>query len=514
MPSEPNGSERMQRLHPISLLFTIGGAARNLLFPALFVLFMSRGRDYEAWYLVLFLPAVAGYLVRYLSYRYRLGRDDLVIREGILSRNVRHIPYARIQNINLVQNPLHRWFGVAEVRLETASGGKPEAVMRVLALDAVDELRGRVFRGRDLAADRQQADDGEPLAVSVERPQAQGHTLLSLSLGDLVVYGLISNRGLVVVAAALGLLSQSGFFESRFEQWLKRLSETTALPDVGSLQGRAMTIAVLAVLGLVAAVIVMRVLSVLWAIYKLYGFRLRRLGDDLRVEYGLWTRVSATIPRHRIQLLSVHASRLHRLFGRASVYAETAGGGGEEGERGRAQDRLWLAPVIRGEQVAALVAEVLPEIELDSVEWRPVEPRAQRRLAVRGLVVLLLVTGAAAGILRWWSLVLLPLGLPFVLLHARRWVASAGWAVTNSVVLFRSGWWGRRWSAVRFGKIQVVSLIRSPFDRRHRMATVAVDTAGAGRIGHRVAVPFLGETVARGIHDRLYAEAGRTTFHW
>ena len=80
--------------------------------------------------MLFFVPAVVGALIKYWSYRYRLDKDELVIREGIVFRNERHIPYTRIQNIDCVQNPLHRLLRVSEVRLETAGGEKPEAILR------------------------------------------------------------------------------------------------------------------------------------------------------------------------------------------------------------------------------------------------------------------------------------------------------------------------------------------------------------------------------------------------
>ena len=55
-----------------------------------------------------------------------------MIRSGILFRNVRHLPYARIQNLDAVQNVFHRAFGMADVRVGTGGGAEPEARMSVL----------------------------------------------------------------------------------------------------------------------------------------------------------------------------------------------------------------------------------------------------------------------------------------------------------------------------------------------------------------------------------------------
>ncbi|NIM63564.1 MAG: PH domain-containing protein, partial [Acidobacteria bacterium] len=125
------------------------------------------------------------------------GDEEMMVREGILTRNERHIPYARIQNINLVQNPFHRLLRVAEVHVETASGTKPEAIIRVLSLDAVAAIRERVFKDRA---------EGE--TVSVEGREESAQRLLELSTRDLLLLGLISNRGMVVIAAVMGVIWQ------------------------------------------------------------------------------------------------------------------------------------------------------------------------------------------------------------------------------------------------------------------------------------------------------------------
>ena len=104
----PSSSEELQRLHPASLVFTVGAAAKGLLLPGMAVLFASRGSNYEIWLMAMFVPAVIAALVKYFTYTYRLGSEEMVIREGVLTRNERHIPYGRVQNIDLIQNPFHR----------------------------------------------------------------------------------------------------------------------------------------------------------------------------------------------------------------------------------------------------------------------------------------------------------------------------------------------------------------------------------------------------------------------
>jgi len=134
---EARDPQAFSRLHPLSFIFRVGRSIRSLLLPGLLFLLLSRGSQTELWLMILFIPSIAFDVIAYLAVRYRLADEELIVREGVITRTVRHIPFARIQNVDVVQNPLHRLFGVAEVRVETASGAEPEAVLRVLSLDVV-----------------------------------------------------------------------------------------------------------------------------------------------------------------------------------------------------------------------------------------------------------------------------------------------------------------------------------------------------------------------------------------
>src|SRR5690606_8145648 len=112
----------------------------------------SGGNAYEWWALVGVAVLAVGSVVHYFTYRYRVEERSLVVRSGLLQRHLREIPFARIQNVALHQTPLHRVFGVAEVRLESAGGHKPEAQMKVLQLDDAMALEALVRRRATLQA--------------------------------------------------------------------------------------------------------------------------------------------------------------------------------------------------------------------------------------------------------------------------------------------------------------------------------------------------------------------------
>src|SRR5690606_5973914 len=137
----PGGGER--RLHPWSWLFVLIQQVKAFALPLLVLLFTGRGNSWELWGLAGGGVLVLISLLQYFFYRFRVEGDGIVIRSGVLQKSHRHIPYQRVHNVAVHQSLLHRVFGVAEVRLESAGGMKPEAEMRVLSLvdaQALEEL--------------------------------------------------------------------------------------------------------------------------------------------------------------------------------------------------------------------------------------------------------------------------------------------------------------------------------------------------------------------------------------
>lgn len=502
MPSE-------QRLHPASMLFSFGKSLKAFAVPGLVGLLIATrrpGPNFDGWLMVMLIPAAIVAIVRYLSFRLHYEGTELVIRSGILFKNERHIPFARIQNLDAVQNVFHRLLGVIEVRVQTGAGSEPEAIISVLPASALDEMRSRVFV-RDVEAP--------------EAPRVVAQPLLELPFRELLLHGFLVNRGMVVIAALYGLLWEVGVLSSLWEPVLGDEAEREGMMRdlLGTMaSGRTLSLLqiALALAGVSGFLIVVRIVSMGWAVVRLYGFRLTRIGEDLRTEFGLFTRVTATIPLRRIQSLTIREGPLYRLVDRVSVRVETAGG--RAGQEGQTNIHEWLAPLIRPAALAPLIAEVLPEHGHDNPilrrDWQPSHPRAFRRAVKPRLFLAALLCIPASLALGWWAMVFAAVAFPWSVYAAKRYVAHLGWADAGSLIVFKSGWLWRAVTIGRVSKIQAVTVIESPFDRRTAMARVRVDTAGANERSHRIDIPYLPRERALDLQLRLATQAADTAFHW
>jgi putative membrane protein len=487
---EPVEPEITRRLHPSALLFDAGRRFASLVFWGVAALLFA-ARSEQGWYLLFLLPPIAVALVRYASFRYGFGDDQLVIREGLLVRKVRHVPYARIQNIDTVQGPLYRLLDVVEVRLETAGGSQPEAVFRVITGDQLSELRARVF-----GAVPESSGDAQGVP-------AEGRPFFCMRNEDVLLFGLLSQKGLVVLGGAFLALRE---FVSR-EELEERLGPRLEAVGEGARALGPWSWVALA-LGLL---LLLQLGSVLWAYLTLHGFRIEREGEDLRTTCGLLTRQTASLPRGRVQFLEVRQSLIQRWLGRVSVRALSAGGDSTEKSQ---VARKWLVPLCRREDLGSILSEVQAEAGFDAVAWERVHPRAERRLRLRWGLVLGLP--ALSAVLYSWTLGLgaLVAALALALLLARARVRALGYGLGPSAVFLRDGLLARRQACVRFEKIQSIKLSRTPFDRRAGMAHLSIDTAGRSGSQPGFVVPFLPLRTARRLARGLGRRAAEVAFRW
>jgi uncharacterized membrane protein YdbT with pleckstrin-like domain len=78
------------------------------------------------WLFVIVAPDIIAYIALHLAYDttwYVLSDRSMRIRRGIWKIDETTITFENIQNINIVQGPLQRWFGFANLMVSTAGGG-------------------------------------------------------------------------------------------------------------------------------------------------------------------------------------------------------------------------------------------------------------------------------------------------------------------------------------------------------------------------------------------------------
>ncbi|MCZ8075162.1 MAG: PH domain-containing protein [Paucibacter sp.] len=512
-----HGAAVQRRLHPLSWLFAIGGVARQLLLPILaYLLLGQRDSEWSVW-LIGPLGLYALWAVLHTrSFNYQVLGSELLVREGLLDRTQRHIPFARIHNISQQSHFFHRLLGVTVLRLDSAAGGKPEAVMAVLSLAEAARLeavlRGQRAEGRDEAAP----------AVSIQASQSaalgsdSARVLLTLPLREIVLLGLSSNGGMLLVGAFFGAVMPNDQARRLLGQWLSAPARALGRLFIDDMKDhRWLHLLMLGLSAVLTVLLLMRLLSVVLAVLRYHGFRLELQGERLLASHGLSTRVRAGARLPRLQRWELSASWLQRRLGRCRLAVSVAGDTAHQESEGLGPAGQFseMAPLATPAQAQALLHLCLPGLNWRALSWQRLGRPSLRRLLYGqwrlalplGLVLLL-----AAGLWRdwalpWWGIAVIAATLLTAgWLYARAWVAFSAYALTDDVLVFRSGVFTQRWVIVAASRVQTLRFSSNVLDRRLGLVHLQLDTQGGSKLHRALDIPCLERSQADALHQRLW----------
>ncbi|TDO54248.1 putative membrane protein [Kribbella sp. VKM Ac-2527] len=331
--------------------------------------------------------------------KWQLTDDAIRLDSGFLFRRTRIIRFDRIQAIDVAQPFVARLFNMAELRMDVAGGSRSDGRLSYFSYEDAAKLRGTLLvRAK-----------GEHAAEQAQTPQVESPPLLVVPTGRLLGATLLSST---VLGSLAGLI------------WL--IVATTVLEfHVGLFAG---------------APLLLGVVQPIWKqVVGNHKFTLSETHDGLRTKRGLFDLQRQTVPPGRVQGLLITEPLVWRLLGWSRVDLDIAGvvgGGNGDGEEDR--DGAQLLPVGERQEVAGVLARVLPGLDLSSIEMHRAPERA-------------------------------------------KWLRPIGWrylsyGADDQFLVTTRGWVSRRTSIVLHHKTQSVRLQQGPLQRRLRLANVHVDT--------------------------------------
>jgi putative membrane protein len=366
------------------------------------------------------ISAIAGYL-SWRRRRWRVEDGDLRLDYGIFTRKSRRVPLARLQAIDVVRPLLARALGLAELRLEVVGHSSNEATLAYLTEAHALEVRAHLL---DLAH--------RPAGGAITPPAPADPAVATTHAQQIApitpTWGNDTEALLTAVPAG------------RFVASLI----LSAVGGVSLLFVAAVLVAVL-VAPAAAGAITVGLLPIAAAIYRRFtvefGFTVSLSPQGVRIRHGLLDTRQQTVPRGRVQALRIVEPLLWRRFGWLRVEVDVAGSrsGGAGGAQERSEDGVLLSVGVRSE-VEGVIHSVLPGLDLSRLPTSrpPARARWREPLSYHNL-------GAAL---------------------------DSGFSVTTY------GRIRRVTDIVPNDKLQSVRLVQGPWQRRLRLATVHLDTAG------------------------------------
>jgi len=308
-----------RRLHPLSPLVRSGRAV--LAVAALAGLSTSGVMGSGAgthWYdLALAVILVVAAIVNWLVTRWKVDGATLRIETGLLRRDSRQLPVARIQAVDLVRPFLARMLGLAEIRVRLAGSGDADGRLAYLTEPAAEALRARLLAAHH-GLDPATPEPAEQVVTSVPTGRLAGSALIpAVPLAAVTVAA-----GALIAAAAPGGFLAVG---APLAWWLVTFG------------------------------------AIVWRrVSSQYAFTVAVSPDGVRIRRGLLGTVAETIPLPRIQAVRMIEPLLWRPWRWCRLEVDVAGGLGHDRREGTGAVRKALLPVGSQEEAGHLLAIALP----------------------------------------------------------------------------------------------------------------------------------------------------------
>jgi putative membrane protein len=320
-----------QRLHPLSPLTRIGRLVPVVALSFVLAFAHDHGQEGPLYYPIgVTVASVVFGFIHWMVTRWKIEGDTLRIETGLIRRDSKRLPLARIQAVDVVRPLLARMLGVSELRIRLAGSGSADGRLAYLSEATALELRQRLLQKRGPTAPQAVeslawrgsvaagAGGGSTVAVDSTIGSGPEHVMASVPTGRLVGSFALSGVTLVVIGIAVGLLV------------LAIVAPKTAAAVVGFL-----------------AVYLFSFISGIWRrLSNEFRFEAVEAPEGVRVRRGLLQTVSETIPYGRIQAVRKIEPLFWRPLGWCRLEVDIAGSG-RKNQRGEGSGvaRKALLPV-------------------------------------------------------------------------------------------------------------------------------------------------------------------------
>lgn len=485
-----------QKLPPIALFRVFGRVVKAVLtqaWPVILVYFFqvkSREPGDEnpffiyIVYAILFLTVVGG-VIRYLTFRWSVDGDALIIRHGVFKKVDLRIPFDRIQAIDLQQPWYYQLGNAARFVVDTAGSKSKEAEIWALSMSDAAALRTYIHERKGEEAEAHVEDVNVPV---------QEKTWVALDLNDLFKIGLFRNHFRSIAAFIGGAF----YLYSQLQDVLDPDEVNREIQEVASwIPKTGSVFAVLGVLMITAAV----VFSVVLTVFLFYGFKLTERNGSLIAKYGLTSVKTRHLKPNKVQVMRTEQGPVFKALGILRFKIEQA-----YAEKTKAKEDFSI-PGSPMQMVVNLKHRLFGEVPKQqhpgtSFKW------FWYRVVRIGILPIIapLVVGYYLDLTDFYFTAL---WLPFQVGYSYLLWKNQGIAIDDTTLSIRRQVIFDKRSTLLLNRVQAVQVQQSIYQRKHALATLTVETAGGS-----VTLPFIPKDKADALANYLLYKSEIAHLNW
>lgn len=433
-------------------------------FGFVLIFFVIGGPSKKIGFLTYVLAALAIFvsiysIIAFFKYYFFIKGDKLIVHRGVFKKINLEIPFDRIQSINYEQNVLHRLFGVVKLDMDTAGSSIDEVQLHALDKDIAKALRGHILSNKQSVA----TVEGESETIQEQKTQ----TIFKLSFLQLLKVGITANHirsgGLIII-----------FFLYMYENL-----EDVGLDVVNWLEqytpmAEAMFKSFFFILFFVTVFFVASfIFSMIRTVLKYFNLTMDRMGDGFVVESGLLSRKQFAAKDTKIQTLRWSQNLLQQF---AKIYLIVF----QQASSVEVSTKKSLVVAgLDSENIDQTLSYVFKQkkSELNDIEWKGVDVYFLVKKIYRWTILCLILLSALYFLdERSWYLYVFAFYL-FGLLNAYLKFKKKKYGLSKNILGVQGGTFGNWTAAMEQFKVQSISILSTPFQRRRGLASITINTA-------------------------------------
>lgn len=275
-------------------LYSSGQVTKNSWALAFIFLFK---RDMDVSIIVLAILAsliilVASAVLKYYNFKYYIDpeNDEFVIDQGIINKSTTRIKKDKIQEVNIHQPFIHRFFNIYKLEIDTPGSSEKEISISALSQRNAADLK------RYLLSENKVKEESN---VEFQEEETGGRTIRIPTL-SLIKYGFTANY----VQSFFALISLGIYGVYQINDLLDKADLDTRF-DYNELSSKLMTFSVPFIGGLLFFVVFLGVMiNMIRTLIRFYNFKIVENDQRFSMEYGLFNTRNSIVTKNKVQVVT------------------------------------------------------------------------------------------------------------------------------------------------------------------------------------------------------------------
>lgn len=288
-------------------------------------------------------------ILQYYNFKYYIDseNDEFVIHEGIINKSVIKIKRENIQEVNISQPFIHRFFNIYKLEIDTPGSSEQEVKISALTKQNAIDLK------KYLLTEKKTENITEHLGEVLDKEETQELRTIKISTLSILKYGITANY----IQSFFALLSLIIYGFSELTNLLRKAEFETDL-DYDTVESQFLAFSIPVILAIVLVVIIVGILiNTVRTLIKFFNFKITENNQSFSFEYGLFNTRNSIVNKSKVQVVTETQNWIQKKLKISHLKFLQIGKNEEEGEKNVA-----AVPGINDDEKVKLISAIWNEI--------------------------------------------------------------------------------------------------------------------------------------------------------